>query len=155
MKQVFAAAIALLAMISFTACKKGGGGAKTKTELITQSSWKYDNASLDLDRNGTPDSPLPPGFLEPCDTDNTITFKSDGSGVADEGASKCDPAAPQSSPFTWTFKDNEQTIAFSNIDFAGLSGDVKVVTLNDTKLELHKEVNAGFAIVNVIVYLKH
>lgn len=154
MKQVFAAVLVLFAMVSFTACKKGGG-AKSNTELLTQSAWKYDNASLDLDRNGTPDSPVPPGFLEACETDNTITFKSDGSGIADEGASKCDPASPQTSPFTWTFKNNDQVITFANIDFAGLNGDVKVVTLNDTKLELHKEVVLGPTAVNVIVYLKH
>ena len=154
MKQVIAAAVAFLSIVSFSACKKGGG-AKSKTDLLTQASWKYENAALDLDRNGTADSPIPPGYLEACDTDNTITFKNDNTGTADEGPTKCDPATPQSAPFTWTFKDNEQTISFGNIDFAGLSGDVKVVTLNDTKLELHKELSVGVTVVNVIVYMKH
>jgi hypothetical protein len=153
MKQVIAA-VMILTLVSVGACKKGGGS-KSKTELLTQASWKYDNAALDLDRNGTPDSPIPPGYLEPCDTDNTLTFRNDGTGTADEGGSKCDPATPQSSPFTWTFKDNEQTISFGNVDFAGLNGDVKVVTLNDTKLELHKELSVGVTVVNVIVYMKH
>jgi hypothetical protein len=146
--------VGLLLIIAFTACKKGGG-AKSKTELLSQSSWKFDNAALDIDRNGTPDSPVPPGFLESCDTDNTLTFKSDNTGVVDEGASKCDPAGPQTVPFTWAFKDGEQTITFGNVAFGGLNGDVKVKTLNDTQLELHKDVNVLGSAVNVIVYFKH
>ena len=146
--------LALLTIISITACKKGGG-AKSNTELLTQTTWKFDNAALDVDRNGTPDSPVPPGFLQSCDTDNTLTFKSDKTGVVDEGATKCDPAGPQTIPFTWTFKDNEQTITLGNVAFGGLNGDVKVKTLNDTKLELHKDINVLGTAVNVIVYFKH
>jgi hypothetical protein len=153
MKQVFLAASLLLLVFSF-ACKKGGGGPKSKTELLAQAAWKYENAAVDVDRNGTPDSPVPPGFLQTCDLDNTITFNSNGSGVVDEGATKCTAGGPQTSPFTWVFKDNEQTITFSNIAFGGLNGDVKVKVINENQLELHKEVNVG-TIVNVIVYLKH
>jgi hypothetical protein len=152
MKQLFLATCLLLLAVSF-GCKKGGG-AKSKTDLLTQSAWKYDNAAVDIDRNGTPDSPVPPGFLQACDLDNTITFSSNGTGVVDEGATKCNAGGPQTAPFTWSFKDNEQIISFSNISFAGLNGDVKLKTINDNQLELHKEVNIG-QIVNVIVYLKH
>lgn len=153
MKQVLLA-ISLLLIIFSLGCKKGGSGPKSRTDLLAQAAWKYDNAAVDIDRNGTPDGPLPPGVLQACDLDNTITFNSNGTGVVDEGATKCNGANPQTAPFTWTFKDNEQVITFANIAFGGLDGDVKVVTLNETKLELHKEVNVG-AVVNVIVYLKH
>lgn len=146
-------AICLLLVTAFS-CKKGGG-AKSKTQLITQSSWKFDNAALDVDRNGTPDSPVPPGFLQSCDTDNTLTFKSDNTGVVDEGASKCDPTGPQTIAFTWAFKNGEQTITLSNVAFGGLNGDVTVKTLNDTQLELHKDINVLGTAVNVIVYFKH
>ncbi|HYC28565.1 MAG TPA: lipocalin family protein [Chitinophagaceae bacterium] len=144
----------LLLIASLAACKKGGG-AKSKTELLTQSTWRFDNAALDVDGNGTPDSPVPPGFLQSCDTDNTLTFKSDNTGVVDEGATRCDPAGPQTIPFTWTFKDNEQSITLSNVAFGGLNGDVTLKTLNDTQLELHKDINVLGTAVNVIVYLKH
>jgi len=151
MKQIILAALTLIAV---GGCKKGSGP-KSNTQLLTQSTWKFDNAALDVDRNGTPDSPVPPGFLQSCDTDNTLTFKSDNTGVVDEGATKCDPASPQSAPFTWTFKDNDQTITFGGVSFGGLTGDVKVKTLNDTQLELHKEVTFLGTAVNVIVYFKH
>ena len=151
MKQLILAAFTI---VLFTACKKGGG-AKSKTDLLTQSTWKFDNAALDVDRNGTPDSPVPPGFLQSCDTDNTLTFRSDNTGVVDEGATKCNPTGPQTISFTWTFKDNEQTITLSNVAFGGLNGDVKVKNLNDTQLEMHKDVNVLGTAVNVIVYFKH
>lgn len=153
MKQLFLAATLLLLAVSF-GCKKGSGS-KSRTDLLAQAAWKYENAAVDVDRNGTPDSPVPPGFLQACDLDNTITFNSNGTGLVDEGATKCNGGGPQTSPFTWTFKDNEQMITLTNIAFGGLNGDVKVVTINENKLELHKDVNFGGMIVNAIVYLKH
>jgi hypothetical protein len=156
MKQVFLAASVLLLAFTF-GCKKGGGsGPKSKTELLTQASWKYENAAVDVDRNGTPDSPLPAGILDACELDNTITFSSNGTGVVDEGGTKCNGADPQSAPFNWSFKNNEQVITFTNIAFGGLDGDVTLKTINETQLELHKEVTVAIGtVVNVIVYLKH
>lgn len=109
---------------------------------------------MDVNRDGTVDAPIPAGFLQACDLDNTITFNANGTGTTDQGALKCDPTAPQTAPFSWTFKDNEQVITLSNSLFGGLNGDVKVKTINDNQLELHKEVNMT-AIVNVIVFMKH
>jgi hypothetical protein len=152
MKHFVLTALVCLVAFSFSACKKSKS--KSRTDLITESSWKYQDAGLDVNRDGTVDAPIPAGFMQSCDTDNTITFKSDGTGIADEGATKCNAASPQSSPFTWSFKDNEQTITLSNAVFGGLNGDIKVKTINENQLELHKEVNMT-AIVNVIVFLKH
>ena len=150
MKQVLLACICILAISA--GCKKGDS--KSRTELLAQASWKYADAGLDANRDGTIDSPVPPGFLQDCDLDNTITFNTNGTGVVDEGASKCDPSNPQSEPFSWTFKNNEQVITFSNISFGGLNGDVTVKTISGSQLELHKEINMGF-LVNVIVVLRH
>ncbi|HEY0678795.1 MAG TPA: lipocalin family protein [Chitinophagaceae bacterium] len=153
MKQVFLAACVCLLAIPYLGCKKSGSS-KSKTELLAQAVWKYENAALDTDRNGTADAPLPAGFIQPCEMDNLITFKNDNTGLVDEGPTKCNGGSPQSVPFTWSFKDNEQVITFTGITFGGLNGDVKVKTLNENQLELHKEVNVGM-VVNVIVYLKH
>jgi len=140
-----------------TGCQKdadGGTTKKTKTELIAQSSWKFDRAGLDLDNNGTIDSPLPAGVLQSCDTDGTLLFNSNGTGVGDEGPTRCDPANPQTVNFTWSLKNNETVINFSNVLFGGLSGDVKLIGVTDTKLTLEKDVTAGVT-VNVVVELKH
>lgn len=152
MKQIFFAICVCLLALPFAGCKKSKS--KTKTELLTQSAWKYDNAGLDADRNGTVDAPVPPGFIQACDTDNTITFNSNGTGIVDEGGTKCNGGSPQTAPFTWSFKNDEQVITFSNAVFGGLNGDVTVKTINENQLELHKEVNVGM-VVNVIVFLKH
>ena len=152
MKKVLLAACISMAIFPFISCKKSGS--KSKTELLAQTPWKYDNAALDADRNGTPDGPLPPGFLQTCDMDNTITFNTNGTGVVDEGATKCNASSPQTAPFTWGLKNNEEIITFTNVAFGGLNGDVRLKTINDNQLELHKDVNVGM-IVNVIVYLKH
>ncbi|HYF33441.1 MAG TPA: lipocalin family protein [Chitinophagaceae bacterium] len=152
MKQIVVAIFACLLAISFAGCKKNKG--QTRTELLAKSAWKFDNAGLDMNRDGTVDAPVPPGFLQACDTDNTLTFNADGTGFTDEGATKCNGANPQTVPFSWSFKDNEQTINLSNAVFGGLNGDIKVKTINDNQLELHKDVNIG-ALVNVIVFLKH
>ncbi|MGB8195219.1 MAG: lipocalin family protein [Chitinophagaceae bacterium] len=152
MKQILLAACICLLAFPYAGCKKSKS--KTKTDLLAQSTWKYDNAGVDADRNGTVDAPVPPGFLQACDMDNTITFNTDGTGTVDEGGTKCNASSPQTSQFTWSFKNNEQVITFSNAVFGGLNGDVTAKTINENQLELHKEINVG-TIVNVIVFLKH
>ena len=71
---------------------------KTKTELITLKAWKYNDAKIDTDNNGTGDQAIPAGVIEPCQTDNAITFTTNGSGTIDEGPTKCDAGDPQSIP---------------------------------------------------------
>ena len=141
------------------ACQKsasgGGTSAKTKTELISKSTWRFDHAGLDLDNNGTIDSPLPAGVLENCDTDGTLTFNSNGTGVGDEGATKCDAADPQTANFNWSFKNGETVISITNITFGGLSGDFKLVSLTESEFTLEKTVSSMGLTVNVVVVLKH
>ena len=112
--------------------------AKTKTELISASAWKYNDAKIDTDNNGTGDQPIPAGVVEACTTDNTIVFASNGNGTVDEGPSKCDPADPQSFPFTWNFTSTETVLNFSSSLFAGIGGDFKIISLTDTELILSK-----------------
>ena len=45
--------------------------------------------------------------LDACSRNDKIIFKSDGTGVSDEGASKCDPDADQEEAFTWSFNTTE------------------------------------------------
>ena len=130
----------------------------TNTEKLTVSVWRYEKASIDTDKNGTPDSDIPPGYVQTCETDNTLTFEDDETGVVDEGATKCDASDPQSLPFTWSFSADEKKINFPMSVFYGIEGDVTVKTLTDTKLELMKEVtipNLPVGTVNIILTLKH
>ena len=139
------------------ACSKDDPPAgPSKTELITKAAWKYDTGGVDANKDGFVDTNLPPGYVLSCNTDNTLTFNNDGTGVVDEGATKCDAAEPQTRDFTWTFTNNETHINFPTLVFNGLTGDVTIKTLTDTKLELLKEVNIGApSTVNVIISFKH
>lgn len=137
-------------------CKKDSG--KSRTELITSAAWKYDNAAVDANMDGVADSPVPPGYLEDCDLDNTVLLNTDGSGVVDEGGTRCDPANPQTINITWAFKDNEKVINIPQTIFGSISGDAEIKILTETKLQLLKQVtvNVGVPVTaNVIIDLKH
>jgi len=145
-------------LIGNYSCQKssGSGGAKkSKTDLLTSSKWVFDHSGLDLDDNGTIDSPIPPGVIQPCDTDGSLTFSSNGTGVGDEGPTKCNGTDPQTVNFSWALKNNETILNISGVLFGGLSGDVQLLSITDTQLTLEKAVNASGLTVNVIVVLKH
>ena len=136
-------------------CKKSSS--TSNTTLITTSAWIYDTGGIDADNNGTIDSPFPPGFLQTCETDNLISFKTDGTGIIDEGATKCNPASSQDTSFTWTFKNNGTVLNIPDSIY-GVSGDLKINTLTSTKLELEKQVQITSPItttVYAIIDLKH
>lgn len=149
--------IILISTLYFqSSCSKDEDTGPSNTELIASSAWKYMNSGVDVNNDNFIDAPVPPGYILDCDKDNTLTFKNDGTGTLDEGANKCDPSNPQTSPFTWSFKSGETYINFSIPLMTGLNGDLKILKLTSTELNLGKEVNVGGAApVFVIVELKH
>ena len=129
-----------------------------KTNHISASPWKYDNAGLDNDRNGTIDvalSVLAPGAIQACRIDNILTFKKDNTGTTDEGASKCNNADPQTTNFNWNFADNEANLTISNNPLAILNGKSKIVTLSETAFALSRDTTIGGTNVTLLVTLKH
>jgi hypothetical protein len=140
--------------IILSACSKDSD--PSNTELITRATWKYKNAGVDLNSDGVIDTNIPPGYLMDCDKDNLITFESDGTGVLDEGAIKCDPANPQTSDFSWSFKNNETIINFPTAVFSGLSGDLTIIKLTETEFNVYKEGNIGGPTpVRIVLELTH
>ena len=139
------------------ACDKDEDNAPTKTELLTSSSWKYDNAGVDIDNNGTIELPFGTGTLPDCLIDNIGTFNSNGTGITDEGPTKCVPTAPQTTTFNWSFQNNETMMNITGSGFAGLSGQFKVLDLTNARLSLSKDtMMAGFPTsVGLILNLKH
>ena len=134
-------------------CKKSSDS-PSKTQLLTSATWKYDTVALDLDKDGKPDTPVPPGYIASCSLDNTITFKTDSTGTLDEGATKCNSTDPQSTTFHWYFK-NDNTLYSPDPIFGGLSGDVTVSVLTSTRLEVIKLYSVSGTSVNVILDMKH
>ena len=115
-----------VSLLFFAACSKSDSKtSKTKTDLITQGSWKFSSASA----AGYGDvSPLIPS----CYKDNVYTFASSGSGSVNESTDVCSPST--AGPFTWNFTNNESTLHISTTLFQGGSSDFTVVSLTETNL---------------------
>ena len=111
---------------------------KTKTELITSASWKFESVGRDTDKDGDIDEDAS-ALLEPCRKDNTFKLEASGSGTASEGATKCTSTAPDTVPFTWAFASNETVVNITGNAVLGFGGQYKIITLNDTRLSLSKD----------------
>jgi hypothetical protein len=133
MKLKFIPFLCLLATTAFIlpSCDKDDDDpGQTRTELITQGTWRLNSATI-----------AGIEIAEDCQLDNTLVFTSAGSGTANEGATKCDPADPQSENFTWSFANNETQLVVSGTIFTGGNGTVTIVTLNSTQLVVSQVVD--------------
>jgi len=149
-------AFTLSMFISAVSCKKSGAGpdtpAKSKTTLLTQSSWKIQAVGIDADKNGVAETDVT-GSVQACQVDNIYSFKSDGTGIVDEGAAKCNAGDPQSKPFTWLFK-NTETVLSGTFGFS--NGDATILTLNETNLVVTYDDNLGTSTsYHILATLKH
>lgn len=151
-------ALTMMLGFCFLSCKKDSSenNGPTKTELLTSSAWKYESGGVDVDKNGSIDLSLETLGLAPaCLLDNSATFNADGTGINDEGATKCDPSLPQTTPFNWSFANNETALNISGNGFAGISGQFKITTLTSTRLTIAKDTTMNNMSGTLIVNLKH
>jgi hypothetical protein len=130
-------------LICAASCRKSAVDApalpKSKTVLLTQTSWKIQSVALDQNKDGISDGDAT-SYILPCKLDNTYTFKTDGTGTMDEAAAKCNETDPQTQPFTWVFK-NTETILSGTFSFT--NGDATIVSMNDTNLVVTYDDNLG------------
>lgn len=159
MKYLFCLMTAALALASCKKDSNSNNSGPSKTDLITSATWKYNSGGIDQDRNGTVDLTFEStGLVQPCVLDNTATFRSDGSGTGDEGATKCSTNAPQTTPFTWSFGSGETTLNI-NGSLLGIGGTFKVTSLTSTALSLSKDTSMTISGINfnvsIIANLKH
>ncbi|HEY7162317.1 MAG TPA: lipocalin family protein [Acidobacteriota bacterium] len=125
MKPIFI--VAILFFSAFTACKKDSNNdkPKTNTDLLTQASWKFSNASAS--GFGDITSQIPD-----CYKDNSYTFSSTGQGAVDESTIVCSPSS--AGPFTWNFANNETQLHISTTLFQNGSSDFTIISLSETNL---------------------
>lgn len=106
-----------LCTLLFTNCKKKKDDptpAKSKTELLTQHSWKLVSSTADTEVDLNDDDISSKDLMSEkadCEKDDIITFSSTGSpktGSKDEGPTKC--GSDQSTTFNWSFNDVESVI---------------------------------------------
>jgi hypothetical protein len=142
--------------VSAASCKKSdtvtGTPAKSNTILLTQASWKIQSVGIDQDKNGVAETDVT-SSVPACQLDNTYTFKTDSTGIMDEAALKCAAGDPQTTNFTWGFKNNE-TVLTGTFSFS--KGDATILSMNDTNLVVTYDDNLGTAITyHFLVTLKH
>jgi hypothetical protein len=152
-------ALVVLFSLWLMACNKDDKG-PTKTEMLTSTTWKYDNGGIDQNHDGTVDFTFEQtGVVQPCMLDNTGKFNADGTGMTDEGSTKCTVNAPQTLPFNWSFANNEAALNISGTGLFGLGGQFKVNTLTETQLGISKDTTvtvSGLTMtVTLIANLKH
>lgn len=144
-------------VLLWSSCTKKEESPKSKMELITAAPWKFSEAGVDLNMDGTIDQPLRPDLLPACATDNVFTFKMDGAGVLDEGPAQCNTSLPKLTPFTWYFFNNETEINLSANILPVMGGNLKIVELSETKFSVSKLVGIhGFpTYLNIVSVFVH
>lgn len=142
--------IAAISFLFITGCgkeKNPAPPAPTKTQLISQSPWKFDNAT-----SGGADIS---GSINACFKDNIATFTSAGNMTLDEAAIVCSPTS-YAGAYTWTFQSGETILHLSAPIFTGGSSDFTLVSLNATNLVVSQVMTvAPFPPTTVVVTFKH
>ncbi|MBV4357076.1 lipocalin family protein [Pinibacter aurantiacus] len=133
------AAMFILSVAVMAGCKKDDNknSSKSKTELLTSGSWKqtsiYFTPAVDWDLDGHTENEVI-NLYPPCSKDDLLTFKTNGTAVSDEGASKCDPSDPQVIETTnWKFSDNETKIMIGD---PGAEETAQLLELSSTVLKV-------------------
>jgi len=120
---------------------------KTKTELISQSAWKFSDAKV----GGVSVA----AFLQACQKDNILTFLAAGTGTADEGATKCAPGDLQATPFTWSFQTSETVLSVSTPFFTGGSSTFTIESLTETELVVSQNISVSGTPQNAVITFVH
>jgi len=145
---------ALALSIAWASCSKNNSNSNYNAQvtLLTKSTWKFDTAGVDLDKNGVIDQE--DNSLEPCFKDNTYVFNKDSTVVMDEGATKCDVSDPQTSSYSWTLTNGNPAVLKSDVDPI-LAEGLKVFALTDTKLTVYKDTSFMGVSFWYVLSLKH
>src|SRR6516225_1686684 len=144
-----------------TGCSKGNSYGSGNNNMdanmtnITKAAWIYDTAGVGTDNSGTIAFALPAGVLKDCQKEDTLYFKSDGTGTENQGPMKCDTTKTKPINFNWSFTANETMITSSDSLFSGFGGNITITSLTTTQLHLLKQVTVSGVPVIVDLYLKH
>ena len=117
-----------LVLFLFFSCKEDAPEPKTKTQLLTQGTWKFSAATA----NGSDAS----SYLQACQKDNIYTFAAAGTGTMNEGPTKCNAGDPQTSTFNWNWATNETILHINTPLFSGSGNDFTLVSLTETELKV-------------------
>jgi Lipocalin-like domain len=142
----FLAAIALTLAVGFSSCSKDDDDPKSKEELMAQGSWKFKSATT----NGAPYTSFPN-----CQTDNILSFNLAGTGVLDEGSTKCNAGDPQTRSFNWSLINNKTEIQLSTALFENSGTTVTLNSVTDTQLVITVGVATPGPVIAVQITFEH
>jgi hypothetical protein len=113
-------ALAVVVVASFGACKKDE---TSNADLLQGKCWKQTKSEVYNATTAKWESEP----IEACSADDCTTFSSDNKTTFDEGATKCDPADPQSSTGVWALAADQKTLTITAGGF-GLSGTITEIS---------------------------
>ncbi len=138
-------------------CSKNNSSSSSSTNadsLIIQAAWKYDTSGVDLDEDGKIDhSDIPDTVLKPCQKDNIFSFYRNGTGLIDEGATKCSAGDAQTDAMTWDFTNNDKVLNVTSATV--LNGNLNVLNLTATNMVLYKDTTVLGVSFRYLIALKH
>lgn len=120
---------------ALSACHKDDNSPSlSRTDLLTTKNWRVTASTFTTTDQGN--VTVQDDYLKylPCERDNFTKFNSDKTVVQNEGASKCNAAAPQSSTFVWAFNQDETQLLIG--EDAGATVPFTIVELSATTLHL-------------------
>lgn len=145
MKQLILSACAL-SLLFATSCKKdndsnpsNGGGNSSRKTTLTSGKWKMIASTTTYSVAGQTFNVDLYAMLQSCTTDNLFFFNSDGTATQDEGATKCNASAPQTSAAgNWSLGDNDTKLIGS---FSGTNITADILELSNTSMKLRYVTN--------------
>jgi hypothetical protein len=149
--------VAIVLIIVWASCSKshsteGQKNVNPTITLVTSTTWRYDTSGIDVNKDGIVDVGNDTLFT-PCEKDDIYTFKSDSTGILDEGATKCDAADPQTLPFSWELTNNNTVLTSSANPI--LAGGVNIFSITSTQWILYKDTTISGFPIRYLLSLKH
>lgn len=132
MKKLLALFSVSALMIIVLSCSKDSEQAPTRAQLLTRN-WKQ--TDLLASQSGLPAVSVFDMFFEACDKDNIWQFKSDGTFIVVEGATKCNSTDPDTvTTGTWQLIENDTKIILD--DASEPAQTLNIVELTSSSLRL-------------------
>lgn len=139
----------LVAFVIVSSCSKDEKETVSKAQLIARN-WKQ--IDLLASQAGLPPVSIFDTFFEPCNKDDIWQFKSDGTYIVVEGATKCSPTDPDTvSSGTWQLTDGETKIIIDDASEPAQTLNIVELTASSLKLSGTETIN-GAAVTATIVF---